>query len=62
MAQDDLKRAQDSPKIAPGPKALGPVGHLIAAARWKEAPVKCNCCCNCFLAAVIGVLAAVIGL
>ena len=37
-----------------GPRALGPVGPLIAAARWKEAPVEYNCChnwmfscCNC---------------
>ena len=32
--------------LGPGPRALGPVGPLIAAARWKEAPVEYNCCCT----------------
>ena len=42
------------------PRALGPVGPLMASARWKEAPVQYICGCNGFLAAVIGFLAAVI--
>ena len=41
--------------LCPGPRALGAVGPLIAAARWKEASVLYN-----ITAAVIGVLVAVI--
>ena len=46
----------------PGPRALGPVGPLIAAAHWKKASVESTfSCCNWIFAAVIRFLAAVIG-